>query len=128
MRQTVGFLSRVESQYNEHICVGSSVLTSQSLPQYQIAAHSEQMLRESGDSKLRSNLLYSKHTVSICWHLPVLSPLWKDFHLQRKSCCSPVQKRSFNISGFAWNKHVKDYLGLSLHSQLFLTWGSWISG
>lgn len=82
----MGFLSRVVFQYNEDLCVGSSVLTSQTLPGNHIAPHSTPMLGEFRDSKLRRDLLYSKFTVSIYWHPPVLSPLWKDFHLLRKSC------------------------------------------
>lgn len=125
----MGFLSRVASQYNEDFCAGSSVLTSQTLPGNHITPHSVPVLGEFGDSKLRSDLLYSKFTVSIYWHPPVLSPLWKDFHLQKKKAAAEfVQKRSFSISDFAWNKYIKDYLGLSLHSQLFPSWDSRILG
>lgn len=84
-RQTVVFLSRVASQYNEDFFAGSSVLPSQALPGNHITPHSAPMLGEFGDSKLRSDLLYSKFTVSIYWHPPVLSSLWKYFHLQKKN-------------------------------------------
>lgn len=40
------------------------------------------------------------------------------------SCSRTCAERIFNISGFAWNKHVKDYLDLSLKSQWFLIWAS----
>lgn len=40
----MGFLSRVVSQYNEDLCVGSSILTSQTLPGNHTAPHSMPML------------------------------------------------------------------------------------
>lgn len=53
-KQTIGFLSRVASQYNEHFCVGSSVLTLEFLLQYPIVLHSAQMFRDLGSSKHRA--------------------------------------------------------------------------
>lgn len=90
-----GFSFKGSISYNEDLCVGSSVLTSQTFPGNHIAPHSAPMLGEFRDSKLRKDLLYSKFTVSIYWHPPVLSPLWKDFHLQRKSCSWIGAERKF---------------------------------
>lgn len=113
----MGFLSRAESQYNEPVYVGSSVLTrlplSTNCPSLGANTRGIWVLKVQKQSTLfRAYSFY-------CCHLPFLSVLWKDFYLLKKSCCWTCAERKFYISVFAWNRHLQDYLGLSLGSQCF---------
>lgn len=91
-----GFSSRVVFPYNEDLCVDqvSSHITDFSLePHSPLTTANAWGIRWTQSSeKIYS---YSKFTVSIYWHPPVLSPLWKDFHLQRKSCSWIGAERKF---------------------------------
>lgn len=91
----MGFLSRAESPYNQHVGVGSSVLTSVS-SQYPIALHCANVPGV-WVFKVQKQLTWFKSQSFCLLALLCLSPLWEDFHLSERAAADLGWKESLHF-------------------------------